>query len=287
LRYGQIVSHARTLDMRDGVLRRDLEWQAPSGQHVRVQTTRLVSFTHRSIAAFEVVVDAIGAPARIVAQSELVANEPVPEQDGDPRDAAALAAPLEAELHGHHELRAGLIHCTRASRIRVASAMDHVIDGPAGTLTDIESQPDLARLTITTELQPGEQLRIMKMLAYGWSSRRPAAALRDQTEAALASAFRTGWDGLLTDQREYLDRFWEGADIEIDGDPELQQAVRFAVFSVLQSSARAEVRAIPAKGLTGRGYDGHTFWDQEMFVLPALTYTAPEAAADALRWRHS
>ena len=165
--------------------------------------------------------------------------------------------------------------------------MDHTVDGPPGTLTDIESQPDLARLTVTTELEPGQQLRIMKVLAYGWSSRRPAAALRDQTEAALASAFRTGWDGLLADQREYLDRFWEGADIEIDGDPELQQAVRFAIFSVLQAGARAEMRAIPAKGLTGRGYDGHTFWDQEIFVLPALTYTAPDAAADALRWRHS
>jgi alpha,alpha-trehalose phosphorylase len=287
LRYGEIVSHARTLDMRAGVLRRELEWQAPSGQHVRVRSTRLVSFTHRSIAAFEVVIEPVGASARIVAQSELVANQPVPEQSGDPRAAAALAAPLEAEQHGHHELRAGLLHCTRASRIRVASAMDHVVDGPEGTLTSVESHPDLARLTVTTELQPGEQLRIMKVLAYGWSSRRPTAALRDQTEAALASAFRTGWDGLLADQSEYLDRFWEGADIEIDGDPELQQAVRFAIFSVLQASARAEVRAIPAKGLTGRGYDGHTFWDQEIFVLPALTYTAPDAAADALRWRHS
>src|SRR5204863_5763748 len=55
----------------------------------------------------------------------------------------------------------------------------------------------------------------------------------------------------------------------------------------LQSGARAEQRAIPAKGLTGPGYDGHTFWDAERFVLQVLTYTAPQAAADALRWRHS
>ncbi len=55
----------------------------------------------------------------------------------------------------------------------------------------------------------------------------------------------------------------------------------------LQAGARAEQRAIAAKGLTGPGYDGHTFWDTERFVLPVLTYTAPHAAADALRWRHS
>ncbi len=59
------------------------------------------------------------------------------------------------------------------------------------------------------------------------------------------------------------------------------------MFHVLQASARAERRAIPGKGLTGNGYDGHAFWDTEGFVLPVLTYTAPDAAADALRWRAS
>jgi alpha,alpha-trehalose phosphorylase len=74
--------------------------------------------------------------------------------------------------------------------------------------------------------------------------------------------------------------------VELEGDAELQQAVRFALFHVLQAGARAERRAIPAKGLTGSGYDGHAFWDTEMFVLPVLTATVPRAAADALRWRH-
>ena len=105
--------------------------------------------------------------------------------------------------------------------------------------------------------------------------------------AALAEARHTGWDGLLESQRAYLDDFWNRADVELDGDIELQQAIRFALFHTLQAGARAEQRAIGAKGLTGPGYDGHTFWDTERFVLPVLTYTAPRAAADALRWRHS
>ncbi|HEY9525260.1 MAG TPA: glycosyl hydrolase family 65 protein, partial [Thermopolyspora sp.] len=116
-------------------------------------------------------------------------------------------------------------------------------------------------------------------------SRRSRPALHDQVVAALAGARRTGWDGLLAEQRDVLDQFWEGADIEIDGDAEVQQAVRFALFHILQAGARAEQRPIPAKGLTGTGYDGHTFWDTEMFVLPVLTYTWPRAAGDVLRWR--
>jgi alpha,alpha-trehalose phosphorylase len=287
LRYGTLVRHSRVLDMRDGLLRREVEWASPSGQGVIVRTTRLVSFTHRSIAAIEYVVEPVGEPARVVVQSELVANEEVPEQTDDPRAAAALPSPLVGEHNGHHDLRAGLVHRTRSSGIRIGCGMEHVVEGPDGTVTSIESEADLARLSITTELEPGETLRIVKLLAYGWSSRRPLPAVRDQIEAALESALRTGWDGLLSDQRAYLDDFWHRADVEVDGDPELQQALRFALFHLLQAGARGEARAIPAKGLTGRGYDGHTFWDMDMFVLGVLTYTAPHTVCDALRWRHS
>ncbi|CAM5638158.1 Glycoside hydrolase family 65 protein OS=Streptomyces tendae OX=1932 GN=GUR47_04820 PE=3 SV=1 [Streptomyces tendae] len=111
--------------------------------------------------------------------------------------------------------------------------------------------------------------------------------MSDQVEAALAAAAHGGWDGLVAEQREYLDDFWARADVEVHGDEEIQQAVRFALFHVLQAGARAEQRAIPAKGLTGSGYDGHAFWDTEMFVLPVLTYTAPKAVAEALRWRQA
>ncbi|HEX2044688.1 MAG TPA: glycosyl hydrolase family 65 protein [Gaiellaceae bacterium] len=287
VRYGNLVRHERLLDLREGVLRRDVEWVSPAGQAVRISSTRLVSFVQRSVAAIAYAVEPIDQPARIVVQSELVANEAEPEQANDPRAAAALRAPLVAEEHRHRDLRAGLVHRTRASGLRMAAGMDHVVEGPDGTVTATESEPDLARVTISTELAPGQPLRFVKFLAYGWSSQRSLPALRDQVDAALAAARRTGWEGLQRGQREYLDDFWTHADVELDGDPPLQQAVRFALFHVLQAGARAEQRAIPAKGLTGRGYDGHTFWDMEMYVLPVLTYVAPEAARDAVAWRHA
>ena len=72
--------------------------------------------------------------------------------------------------------------------------------------------------------------------------------------------------------------------MEIEGDDELQQAIRFALFHILQAGARGETRAIPGKGLTGPGYDGHAFWDTESFVLPVLTFTAPDTVRHALAW---
>jgi alpha,alpha-trehalose phosphorylase len=287
VRYGRLLRHERVLDLRDGILRREAEWISPAGQGVRVRSTRLVSFVQRSVAAILYEVEPLEASARIVVQSELVANEPLPEGTEDPRAAAALRAPLQSEWHGHDDMAAGLVHRTRASGLRMAAAMDHLVEGPDGTVTSAHSEPDLARVTVSTELEPGQTLRVVKLLAYGWSSQRSLPALRDQVDAALAAARRTGWDGLRDGQRDFLEDVWARADVEMEGDPPLQQAIRFALFHVLQAAARAEGRAIPAKGLTGRGYDGHTFWDTEAYTLPVLARVAPDAARDALGWRHA
>jgi alpha,alpha-trehalose phosphorylase len=287
LRFGELRIHERVLDFRAGVLRRRAEWSTPAGKLVRVSSLRLVSLVQRAVAAILYEVEPLDAPARLVVQSELVANEPMPPTGADPRAAAALGAALRSEQFWDHEGRAVLVHVTERSALRMAAGMDHIVEGPDGTEMATQSSADLARVTVTADAQPGERLRVVKLLAYGWSSRRSTAALRDQVAAALAEARHTGWDGLLAGQRGYLDDFWERADVELEGDAELQQAVRFALFHTLQAGARAERRAIGAKGLTGPGYDGHTFWDTETFVLPVLTYTAPQAARDALRWRHS
>ena len=287
VRYGRLARHERVLDLREGVLRRDVEWVTPAGKTVRIRSTRLVSFVHRSIAAIRYEVEAVDAAVRVVVQSPLVANEPVPEQGGDPRTAAALRAPLVPEYNAHRGFEAALGHRARASGLRMAAGLDHLVDGPEGTVIEAESEPDLARVTFSTALAQGESITVVKLLGYGWSSRRSMPALRDQVDAALAAAKRVGWDGLRTEQRTYLDDVWAGADVEVEGDPELQQALRFGLYHVVQAAARAEQVAIPAKGLTGRGYDGHTFWDTEAYTLPVLTYVAPEAARDALLWRHA
>ncbi|MGY2066311.1 glycoside hydrolase family 65 protein [Blastococcus sp. SYSU DS0619] len=290
LNYGEVIDHRRTLDLRAGVLRRSTEWRSPGGRTVRLTSTRLVSLARRSIAAIEYqveVTDDLG-DLYVALQSDLLANDDgAPADDGDPRAAAALARPLECELAAGRGRRAVLVHRTRRSRLRMAAGMDHLIEVPDSCTEDIEAGGDLARYTLAARIPPGGSLRLVKFLAYGWSSRRSEAALRDQVEAALATAKLAGFDRLLREQRELLDQHWAEADVEIEGDDELQQAVRVGMFHVLQAGLRAERQPIPAKGLTGPGYDGHTFWDTETYVLPVLTYTAPNAARDALVWRHT
>jgi alpha,alpha-trehalose phosphorylase len=287
VRYGCLAEHERVLDMRAGTLTRRAEWESPAGKRVRVQSTRLVSLTQRGVAAIEYIVEAVDEFCRVTVQSELVANEDAMIQSNDPRVAAVLRNPLEAVHHESSDSRAVLIHRTKSSKLMLAAEMDHDVEVPGRVEVETDAREHLARTTVICGLRAGQQLRIVKYLGYGWSSLRSRPALRDQVAGAVAGARYSGWQGLLDAQREYLDNFWDCADVEVDGDPDCQQAVRFGLFHVLQASARAERRAIPGKGLTGTGYDGHAFWDTEGFVLPVLTYTAPEAAADALRWRHS
>jgi alpha,alpha-trehalose phosphorylase len=288
VRYGTLHVHERELDLRAGTLERRVEWCSPADKTVRIHTTRLVSLTHRSVMAMSYEVEAVNEPVRIVLQSELVANEQMPKDNtSDPRMSAVLESPLEAVEHDVHGTRLQLLHKTRHSDIGIAVAAEHIVHAPDGMDVDVysEARPDWGRTTVTALLQPGERLQLIKFVSYGWSSFRSTPALRDQVVAGLTAAQHTGWDGLIADQRAFLDEFWEGADVEVDGDAPLQQAVRFAMFHVLQASVRAEKRPIASKGLTGPGYDGHSFWDTETYVLPVLVHTWPDAAADALRWR--
>ncbi|WP_367139095.1 glycoside hydrolase family 65 protein [Saccharothrix sp. HUAS TT1] len=286
MRYGRAHAHQRELDFRTGTLRRCTEWESPTGRRVTVRSERLVSLTQRAVAAILYEVEA-NEDVQLVVQSDLLANEPVENEGGDPRVAAALNEPLEADFAHASDHRAILAHHARNSGLRMAAAMDHELEVDDGVRTEIRAEGDLARFTAAVDVPAGGKLRLVKYLGYGWSAQRSVPALRAQVEAALAGARQTGWEGLLAEQRRFLDDFWEVADIELHGDDELQQAMRFALFHIMQAAVRGETRAIPGKGLTGPGYDGHAFWDTEMFVLPVLAYTLPEAARDALRWRHS
>jgi alpha,alpha-trehalose phosphorylase len=285
VRYGELRSHERTLDLRAGTLSRRLEWVSPAGKAVRVASVRLVSLAQRAVAAINYDVEPVDDPVLLVLQSELFANEQLPPIEDDPRVAAALSEPLVAEQYRCNDTGATLLHSTRHSGLRMAAAMDHEVTGPSRTEFHSSATEDVARTTVICRLEPGQRLRVVKYLAYGWSSQRSFPALNDQVRAALAAARYTGWNGLTTEQRRYLDDFWAAADVEVEGNAQLQQAVRFASFHVLQAGARAEKRGIAAKGLTGPGYDGHTFWDTETFVLPMLSHTVPDAAANVLRWR--
>lgn len=155
---------------------------------------------------------------------------------------------LEPIEHHAEGLRALLIHRTRLSRLRLATATDHQIFTPNGHTAEITAHhPNWARVSV--RLDVGDQLLLVKFVAYGWSGRRSVPALRDQVSAALLSALDAGWDGIFREQEAAFDDFWSGADVELDGPVEIQQAVRFGIFHAYQAGARGERRAIAARSV--------------------------------------
>ena len=133
-----------------------------------------MSFTHRSIAAIRYEVEPLDGPARVVAQSELVANEPLPRLNGDPRVATVLNAPLRPEHDAADCGWAVLVHRTKRSGLRVGTAMDHVVEGTGARVTSA-SEPDEARVSVTATLRPGQPLRVT--LAWTDFPSTPAASV--------------------------------------------------------------------------------------------------------------
>ncbi|MDG4794942.1 glycosyl hydrolase family 65 protein [Micromonospora sp. WMMD1082] len=293
LRTGTLRLHEQVLDMRAGVVERLTEWISPAGHGVRVRSTRLVSLPRRRVAAVDWTVEPLDGPVEVRIHADLLANERVPERADDPRAASLIHEPLIAELHRVDGADGVLVHRTERSGQRVAVAVAHRPTVPEHFAAEQDATwdvtPDRIRLTLAGSLRPGERVRLTKFVAYEWAPVDGPSpdALAGEVLAEVDAARTEGFEALLAAQRAALDAAWRTADVLLDGDDELQLAIRFAMFHLIQAGRADGDRAIPAKGLTGNGYDGHVLWDTEEYVLPVLTYVAPEVARSALRWRHA
>ena len=136
IRYGTLHSHERVLDLRAGTLTREVDWSSPAGARIKVTSVRMVSLTQRAIAAISYTVEPADQKLRVVLQSEIVANEELPQRGKDPRLAAILENPLVSEEHqGSNDgtlARALLVHRTRVSGLRIAAGMSHEITRSPG-----------------------------------------------------------------------------------------------------------------------------------------------------------
>jgi trehalose/maltose hydrolase-like predicted phosphorylase len=281
--------HERALDLRAGTLDRRVRWTALSGTTLEVTSRRLVSLVERSVCAVRYEVRALDGPAHVVVRSELVCGAviPVGVDNDDPRVGEALDHASEPVSRARSATGGVVVSRARGSGIGVGAAVGHQVDGVEDGRVDVDVAGDHVVTTVAADLLPGQGLVVVKVLGYSWSHGAAAEALAAEASAAVASALDLGWEGLLAGQRAALDELWATADVEVDGDPELQQALRYSVFQLFCSAACISGAPVGAKGLTGNGYSGHTFWDVEGFVVPALALLRPDAAARLLRWRRS
>ena len=290
--------YLRVLDMRNGILTRDLLWSTPSGKHARVRSTRLVSFEHRHVAAisYEVTMDRrapVMIRSRIVNRANPVDAESETNGDqADPRLGTRLGRRvLDPGLVEHEANRLVLGYQTVQSGMTLAVGVDHLLEVPSPHHISVEADPDTSEFVVSVDAEPDVPIRVEKYAVYQSSRSVPVADLAQRCRYTLDRITAAGFESLVAEQRSCFDRFWDRADVTLEDTVthpvRMQQAVRWNVFHLAQASWRAEGAGIPAKGLTGDAYDGHYFWDTEAWVLPFLAYTQPRIARNLLRFRHS
>jgi alpha,alpha-trehalose phosphorylase len=280
-----VLRFERVLEMRAGVLRREVEYATARGHRMLVRSRRLVSLEHRALAAMRYEVTALDAGVRVAIVSEVVTHDPRRTAD-DPRRGAGFAdKPLVPVAARAAATRCVLQLATRHSGLELACGIEHDIEAPSAVAIASRTAGDAAAVELSTGLRAGERATVAKYAAYHWSvvaARRSVATRVDHT---LDRASAKGYARIEDGHRRRVAAFWRRSDVTLDGAPELQQAVRFNLFQLMQATARAEGHGVPAKGVTGRGYDGHYFWDTEIYVVPFLIHTDPGRARSLLAFR--
>ena len=291
-----LLSFERVLDMKAGTLNRELVWETPSGKKVAIKSRRLISLEHKHLAAIEYEVTVLNAKAPVVISSELQNHKHIASNNNDPRKAKGFKGRvLNPKTNYCKDGRILLGYVTNQSKIGLACGVEHEIFTDCSYFYKTECSEDGGRAVFSVEAQPGIPIRLIKYITYNTSPGYLIEELSTRAHRTLYRAKNLGFEAILASQQQYMDDFWHRSDIKIYGNPydndatralELQQAIRFNLFQILQASGRAEGTGIPAKGLSGQAYEGQFFWDTEIYVLPFLIYTAPRIARNLLKFRY-
>ena len=292
-----LLTYDRRLNMKSGTLDREILWETPAGKQVLIRSRRLVSFASRHVAAISYCVTLLNAAAHIVISSEMAVNPPSSRTDqSDPRRMRVAAGPLLHHCLSYaNDRRIVLCHATEKSRLTLTCATDQVLDTSCRHAYKIVHTENFGQAAFTIEAQPGCPVHLTKYMVYNTSQNASAQELCGRAEWTMDRITTQGFQELLAAQERYVDDFWRRSDVRVEDvraertrhtTVEIQQAIRFNLFQILQASARAEDAGVPAKGLTGQAYEGHYFWDTEIYLLPFLTYTSPKIARNLLTFRY-
>ncbi|MGH3358558.1 MAG: glycoside hydrolase family 65 protein, partial [Nocardioidaceae bacterium] len=292
-----LIDYEHTLDFAAGVLSRDIVWRTPSGKRVSVRSRRMVSMTQRHLAVMTFEVTLLDDAAPVVVSSQILNR-----QDGedeyhvrsaamgegmDPRKASRFdGRVLQPQFHLGEDGRLILGYRCTNSRMTLACAAHHLVETDNPHTIRTYAEDDTAKAIVRVQAEPGVPITVTKLVTYHTSRGVPVRELVDRCRRTIDRTLDEGVTKQFDDQRAWFDAYWARTDVEVGGQPEVQQALRWNLFQLAQASARAEGSGVPAKGVTGSGYGGHYFWDTEIYVMPFLTYTSPRLARNALRFRY-
>ncbi len=285
---GEITGYRRILSFREGLLTRSLVWSSPGGKKVKIDIQRMVSFTNQHWAVIRYEITPLNFNGKIKIITALNGDVTNLSSENDPRVGSGLQGRvlMVKKILGEGEL--GVIEQqTKESGLSLAAAMtsrmetggQYTIQNRAGEFT--------VEVVYQVDASPDVPISLTKYIALVTSLENAQEKnLAPLAKNEVLKAAETGFDRMKKSQRDFLDDFWQHSDVAIDGDPAIQQGIRFNIFHLLQSVGRSGKNNIAAKGLTGEGYEGHYFWDTETYIMPFFLYTYPEISRKLLEFRY-
>jgi alpha,alpha-trehalose phosphorylase len=288
---GELEEYHRELDMREGVLRRSLVWKSPGGVRLRYESERFTPLTRPGLLVQTSSFAVLDEEARVELVSRVDGKVRNQSEGEDPRAGGRLGARSIRYERPRSDESGGLLRArTAESGLGYAVCLGHRVYAGGrevnGELRSFAADEE-AGIVFERTIPAGERIELEKYAAYSYGAAEELGQVEETVRSMRSEAMHTGSADLRKEHFSFLSEFWERADIRIDGDPPLQQGIHFNMFHLLQSAGRDGTTSIAAKGLTGEGYEGHYFWDTEIYVLPLFTYTRPEIARGLLEYRYS
>lgn len=285
---GKVKEYKRTLDLKNGVLKRTVLWESPNGKVVNIEIKRIASFNNKHLLAFDYRVTPVNFNGVIEIVSAIDGKVTNITSEKDPRVGAGFSGGvLSIEENSFKGTYGHLIQRTGNTKFSLICAMENCLNTDCQYLVNYETNEHRTGMVFSVQGEKGKTVVLNKYVAYVTSRDYEEEQLEKTAKKMLTAAKKSGFEKIEGEQRSYLDEFWLKSDIKIKGAPSLQQGIRFNMFHLLQSVGRDGKTNIAAKGLTGEGYEGHYFWDTETYILPFFLYSNPEISRKLLEYRYS
>jgi len=271
LEQGEILDYERQLDLRRGILSREVRWRSRSGHTLDLHFERFASLADEHVLGLRCQLTPVDFEGTIKVQASI---NGYPENQGFNH--------WEWLDQGETDQGIWLHVRTRNSRIELGVASGLRLSGTEASL-QATSVPGYPTLETTFTASAGETVTLEKVLTVFTSQEVADPVQQAQEKLAQLPAYTA----LLTAHEQAWDEVWHQSDIVIEGDTSAQLAVRYNLFQLLIAAPRHNGKvSIPAKTLSGFGYFGHVFWDTEIFILPFFTFTQPALARNLLTYRY-
>ena len=280
---GMVIESKRWLDMEAGITGRRIIWRSPSGKQVEIIIKRMTSFTQLSLFTIEYSVKALNFDGELRFHSYHLGEVSNYSNPNDPRvaqDTRKYLIPVKAEVINGESYLTSL---TSISGLKVCTGVTHRLSKEGNTHTTKMDHSAICKVEVP--ITEGETIVLTKYTVFCDSIRSSdcASLAKSQMELALAISL----DEHYRRQQEYLKEFWDNCFLEIKGDDALTEAVNYNMYQLVQSVGKDEYCNIAAKGLSGEGYEGHYFWDTEMYIQPFFNLTETSITRNLIGFRYS